>query len=313
MNDKDQIKDLFSDKLGSFEAKVNPELWANVASQVGAATGAAATGGGLSLLAKAIIGVSGAAVLTTGVILWNNDLTATEPTKPSQQEITQTTDVQEVNMVQVQQASKPITLTTDKSNTHAFSQEPSGAVVSNNSPDQIVQSVGSSNVAAGGTQVIPDPVLIPTPGLLEPLEPSSIAIQSVQEARENDIKELSNNPNIATEDEPTTQVNPNSTQSTVVKEEKVTLTFPNVFTPNGDRINDEYFIESANVEFEEFEFVVYDRTGSVVMMSKDPSFRWTALNPQTGRYYDKGMYAYVMVAKTRAGTKYKKSGTITIE
>ena len=74
MNEKDNIKDLFSKKLTNYEAKVDPQLWTNISSQIGSAVTSTAAGTGVSLLTKVIIGtVVTAAVVTTGVILFNNN------------------------------------------------------------------------------------------------------------------------------------------------------------------------------------------------------------------------------------------------
>ena len=69
MEGKDNIKELFSQKLGNYEAKVNPELWAKISSQVAAgATTTVATG--LSLFTKIAIGVGvSAAAIATVVVL----------------------------------------------------------------------------------------------------------------------------------------------------------------------------------------------------------------------------------------------------
>ena len=68
MEGKDNIKELFSQKLGSYEAKVNPELWAKISTQVAAgATTAVATG--LSLFAKVAIGLGISAAAITTVII----------------------------------------------------------------------------------------------------------------------------------------------------------------------------------------------------------------------------------------------------
>jgi len=62
MNGKDDIKELFGEKLSGFEANVRPELWANISSQITAVP----AGTGMSLFTKVMIGVSAAA--SVGVI-----------------------------------------------------------------------------------------------------------------------------------------------------------------------------------------------------------------------------------------------------
>lgn len=47
---------------------------------------------------------------------------------------------------------------------------------------------------------------------------------------------------------------------------------PDIFTPNGDGVNDELEVYSANLIF--FEFIVYNRWGSAVFASNDPTVKW---------------------------------------
>lgn len=309
---------MFSEKLGNFEAKVNPELWANIASQVGATTGAAAAGGGMSLLAKAIIGISGAAALTTGVVLWNGSDTEKELATSPKQEITQASNDQGSELIDKTRVTEPVAL--DNANS-----EKSRVV------DLITTAPENSNTPTIGQE----PILVSTPISVPDLsdriliERNSVAIATpqvdlrspintndqttVSQAKENDIVELKQKHNVGLEDEPTQQI------ATIVKQEdrasieEVEITFPNVFTPNGDGRNDRYYIVNSNVEFKSFEFVVYDRSGKAVMVTKDADFKWTAFDPQTGMYLQKGVYVFVMIAESTNGIQHKKSGTITIE
>lgn len=296
---------MFSEKLGNFEAPVNPELWANVASQVGAASGAAAASGGLSLVAKAIIGISGAAVLTTGVILWKGS--ETEPTKAPKQEISQAPANSETPV------KEPVIIPEPVSNINGSNQE--------NSEVTVAPIVNSQN-----SQITPDPiVVVPDPVVILPslpvITPANVVISptteeqgiaAVKAEREKEERIISQ-PNVAEQDEPVNTIDAVVVDPDIIRAEEIEIVFPNVFSPNGDRINDIYKIESSNVEFKSFEFVVYDQRGNVVMITKDANFEWTAMNPQTGMYLEKSVYAYVMIGETVDGVQYKKSGTITIE
>jgi gliding motility-associated-like protein len=65
--------------------------------------------------------------------------------------------------------------------------------------------------------------------------------------------------------------------------------FPGSFTPNGDGLNDEFFLQSE-YDFAETEIIILSRWGDVMFTSKDPSFRWD------GRYKGSisptGVYVY---------------------
>lgn len=61
---------------------------------------------------------------------------------------------------------------------------------------------------------------------------------------------------------------------------------PDVFSPNGDGINDEYKIYLANrtVCPDEFEFLIFDRWGKKILQTKDPEFIWRGENCTAGAY-----------------------------
>lgn len=61
---------------------------------------------------------------------------------------------------------------------------------------------------------------------------------------------------------------------------------PDVFSPNGDGINDEYKINMANRTIcpDEFEFIIFDRWGQKMFESTDPEFIWRAEGCMAGAY-----------------------------
>lgn len=312
MNDKDQIKDLFSEKLGNFEAKVKPELWANVASQVGAASSGAATGG-LSLMTKAIIGISGAAVLTTGIILYNTS--GTEPVKDVKQEFSQASQQTEKT---IQEAERVVGL--DENNETVVSENNEEVNTQTTHPIVPVETRPVTNPTPIEPNIDPPAQILPlsnTPSMSTLPMSQEQAKEELEQQRQLEKDQIVQ-PNIAQEDEPTRQIvpaNPSVPEEDedIVQADEIEIEFPNVFTPNNDGRNDIYYIKDRNVDFKSFEFVVYDRRGEVVMISKDINFKWTALNPATGMYLAKNIYAYVMIGETVDGVFYKKSGTITIE
>lgn len=61
---------------------------------------------------------------------------------------------------------------------------------------------------------------------------------------------------------------------------------PNVFSPNGDGINDVFKINLASRTIcpDEFEIKIYDRWGQILFESKDPEFAWTGEGQFPGAY-----------------------------
>ena len=86
MEHNDKIKDLFSEKLGNFESSVRPEIWSNIASQIGATTTVATVSTTVSLFTKTIIGLAVAATVGGfAYFAWNKE---TNQTNKSAAEIT---------------------------------------------------------------------------------------------------------------------------------------------------------------------------------------------------------------------------------
>ncbi|MBO4739952.1 MAG: gliding motility-associated C-terminal domain-containing protein [Bacteroidales bacterium] len=69
---------------------------------------------------------------------------------------------------------------------------------------------------------------------------------------------------------------------------------PNIFTPNGDGINDVFtpydfdFVESANI-------TIYNRWGNIVFETNDPNINWDGTSKQTQKPCSDGVYYYVCI------------------
>lgn len=83
-----------------------------------------------------------------------------------------------------------------------------------------------------------------------------------------------------------------------IKPELLTnLYIPNVFTPNGDGINDFFEIKSTNLL--DFTFQIYNRWGSLLYQTNDPNFKWDG--KYKGTYCAEGVYVFYLT-----GTQNKK-------
>lgn len=306
MNDKDQIKDLFSEKLGNFEAKVNPELWANVASQVSAASGVAGTGG-LSLLTKAIIGISGAAVITTGVVLYVNS--GSEDSKPEKNETQVVSEVSNDSNEIENPKTDNKTIVVDNT-TSDISMEPIRNIAPTTGPGDGGDTAVVHNVLSPPTQKIPEinELSLRTSTIQEMIREAGR--KDITEARNNDIKEIKDS-QVALEDNPVfnEETVPVRNSNSALDQ----LEVPNGFTPGRDGANDFYHLNNIdNIDFESFEFAIYDKFGNPVMITKDPHFNWTGYDPVKGQFIDKGQYVYVLVGVTVDNEPVKRTGTITV-
>jgi gliding motility-associated-like protein len=87
-----------------------------------------------------------------------------------------------------------------------------------------------------------------------------------------------------------------------------TIYIPNAFTPNGDGLNDYFFVKWIGVK--EFHVMLFDRWGLMIYESFDPNFRWD------GSLHDKvcqeGVYVYVIEARGYLSEKVKRGGSVTL-
>ena len=83
---------------------------------------------------------------------------------------------------------------------------------------------------------------------------------------------------------------------------------PNVFTPNGDGLNDEFRVAYRSLK--QFDCWVYNRWGKLVYHWSDPQRGWDG--KINGRDAAPGAYFYIIRATGSDGQKYKLSGDINI-
>jgi len=89
------------------------------------------------------------------------------------------------------------------------------------------------------------------------------------------------------------------------------LVVPNVFTPNGDNVNDLFFLKATNLS--NVEISIYDRWGHLVYsLSTDKGqVAWDGKN-QAGKELAEGVYFYTLKATGKDGMEYEKKGDITL-
>jgi gliding motility-associated-like protein len=93
----------------------------------------------------------------------------------------------------------------------------------------------------------------------------------------------------------------------VVIEPGLDIFIPNVFTPNGDGINDEWRIQSSGIPYEVW---VYDRWGNLVFEGNATRF-WNGRH-RNGSDCPEGAYTYKLIASIPNGPKFTRTGTVTL-
>ena len=298
MEGKDNIKELFSQKLGNYEAPVNPELWAKISSQVaaGAATTAAT---GLSVFAKVAIGLGvSAAAITTVVLLTSSpeEVVLEKPTIETQKEVSVTdpsendevadvsTDT-ETDLVGYRDVRKHLNtspnggLETTKTSSSTVNPNPTAANTGN--PDRSVSGMATrtpKTITGGGTS---------EPTIVEGVSFGDMTNYGTAPANTPDPISESTEPKV----EPIKR-------------------FVNTFTPNGDGTNDYFALESEGLT--NFSVVVFNPDGDIVFQSDDPAFSWDGRDIRSGDMVDPGTYMYMVAAYDAEGNPYPIYERLTI-
>ena len=92
---------------------------------------------------------------------------------------------------------------------------------------------------------------------------------------------------------------------TILVDYKDILVIPNVFTPDGDGINDELFVTHNGLK--DFSITVYNRWGQKMYSSTGSNFHWDGKDTQ-GQYVSDGTYYYLVKATSLADKIYDVKG-----
>lgn len=86
------------------------------------------------------------------------------------------------------------------------------------------------------------------------------------------------------------------------------LKIPNIFTPDGDGVNDVWKVSYRSLI--DFKCWIYDRYGHEIFYFENPADGWDG--KYNGKYLGSGVFFYVVTATGADGKNYKKSGDINI-
>jgi gliding motility-associated-like protein len=93
--------------------------------------------------------------------------------------------------------------------------------------------------------------------------------------------------------------------------EETTIYYPNSFTPDGDGVNDEFFIVGEAIDLQDFDLVIFDRWGHQVFRTTNRTQGWngTATN---GKLAPTGVYSFRLSYRDRIGEQKVAYDEITI-
>ena len=86
---------------------------------------------------------------------------------------------------------------------------------------------------------------------------------------------------------------------------------PNVFTPNGDNVNDLFFLKAKNLE--SISVLIYDRWGKIVFSSQSDkgNVYWDG-KTQSGKESSEGTYFYIIKTTGKDGISIERKGTLSL-
>lgn len=276
MKGNKEIEQIFSDKLKGFEANVRPELWGNIASQIGPA--AMPVAAGVSLLSKIIIGAV-ASVIIGGVVY----LSSTDKEQPVENIIAESIiDELETGPIEKEQNSDPFT-----------------------KPALELQKTLVKSVTVLSLE---EPVIEEEP-LMERTPPLTIDMET-QASTPLVVEEVKKNEELIDETAPL-RVDPNKkeTEEIIEIENYIISKMPDVFSPNNDGANDVFFV--TNEGLSDFNIVILNSRNETVYQSQDTMFNWDGTG-LSGEQVLEGKYVYFIIAKDRKGNVVNKHSLLTI-
>ena len=90
---------------------------------------------------------------------------------------------------------------------------------------------------------------------------------------------------------------------------QINLFAPTAFSPNGDGVNDQFFVNSNLVR--QFEITIFNRWGESVFESADPNFRWDG-SLDNGNSAPEGVYVFKVRIQDIEGDIWNEKGTLTL-
>lgn len=296
MDRKDNIEELFRQKLANHQVSVNPELWSSIASKI-PAVNSTVTAVGISMAAKAIIGISVAASLVGIGYLINENYS-----KPL------------INSVKTQQkktTQKQIEKSNDKSLNFHTSGIKKADVISNSSYTNSTMSSVVFN--AKNTDITLEKEIIQS-DVTHLISTTSNSENSATLAPTNVQSEITNTENLESKINSTlsnSSITNEPIQDIEIPEESsLVITLPNIFTPNGDGKNDILELDASGIN--DFSLVILNESGTVIYQTQDSNFKWDG-SQLNGDPVKAGNFVYFITGKDAEGNLVSKHSRLVIK
>jgi len=263
VENKDEIAELFREKLSGFEAEVRPELWTAVSSQI--VSGSAIVSGGLTWVTKSLLFLAAAGVVTGAVFIFNSNDSKEK----------QVINSKENQPKEVKNVSTPTGSDKQDSN--------KGPNTEAKELDLVYESVIPEKIETGMKVEFTEPSQIQeTATVVDP-------VITNEEVPTTNVSPEKQTPSIPSN---TTELSGQIAQE--VQEAEQLKQLPNVFTPNNDGSNDLFEIKSEGLT--DFQLVILNESNKVIFTSSDASFSWDG-TLSSGDPAPAGTYLYYLTAK----------------
>lgn len=318
MKDNNNIEELFRSSLENFEADVNPALWDKIeagisANPVSVPSGAASAGKSIvsgwiagSAAVVAVVGIT-AYFLITGQ--------KQEETKIAQTETIVKTDLQTETQAGIQENSFPTIDPPLSSNVvsatkaEAKVENPKSSTPKSNEISVIKSDENISDSQTKTSETVNENIVAKK--ATETNHQNNPNIQSAVDKNADNAQAQPAEPQPTVNNFPTENTDSQTGNSETNQNTNNTLgVIPNVFTPNGDGLNDLFMVKPVDVK--SFTVTIFDRSGKVIHSWNNPFGFWDGLL-KNGEQAPQGTYFYSIVAENINGTVTKKQSSITLK
>jgi len=101
-----------------------------------------------------------------------------------------------------------------------------------------------------------------------------------------------------------------STQSEIIIQPELSFYVPNVFTPNGDGIND--YFQAYGTNMDDFSMYIFNRWGDLIFESTDINTPWDGKPKDSDKIVPQGVYIYKISFKDLQGRDFMHIGHVTL-
>lgn len=277
MKGKDDIKELFSEGLHSYEAKVRPELWGDLSAKLGSVSSGGAVAS-TSLALKSAVGLVAAGIITLTVVLLVQD--KEQPTKTvtplakkrqesglvqAEKVVSGRANITVEEKVEVDSRDKPKTTHKESKNTVLTAIEVDTSYLEQKQEEHQLR------------VFVENEAFLPAPK--NPVYPEPEIVDPVSIPENEQVVEGSG---------------------------EINVVFPNVFTPNKDGVNDFLYIKNPEeLDPTSFSIVVIDAENKEVFSSSDVYFKWDGYSDIRGETLQPGAYIAIIISNDINGRKAK--------